>query len=222
MKTKYEDFEVLIPNAEGTAVAERVKVKIPLRWDSGVEEWVLTPEAHELIDNTKARHMGLLLPEEFKALRKRLGYSQKEMGELFQAGDKSWTRWESGQHRPSRSLSLLIRAVYEGELSVDYLLERLGKTALGPIKPIKAIKTWFERLKADPDPAPLAGYYWAPIEIKHSVAAMPAKAGGAVTPIKAGRGAGLAWESTDAEELHDFYVDCAGSSRSPMHFHSIP
>lgn len=222
MKTKSEDFEVLVPNAEGTAVAERVKVKIPLRWDSEVEEWVLTPEAHELIDNTKARHMGLLLPEEFKALRKRLGYSQKEMGELFQAGDKSWTRWESGQHRPSRSLSLLIRAVYEAELSVDYLLQRLGKTSLGPIKPVKSILTWLERLKADPVKSPLAAYYCASVEIKPSVAALPAKAGRAVTPLKAGGGAGLAWESIDAEELHELYVDRAGCSRSPMHLHSIP
>jgi hypothetical protein len=49
------------------------------------------------------------------------------MGELFQVGEKSWTRWESGKHRPSRSINLLIRALYEGEISIGYLLKRAGK-----------------------------------------------------------------------------------------------
>src|SRR5258707_15459412 len=77
--------------------------------------------------HTQPRHMGLLLPNQFKELRERYGYTQKEMGELFQVGEKSWTRWESGKHRPSRSISLLIRAVYEGELSLNYLLRRARK-----------------------------------------------------------------------------------------------
>ena len=109
MKSKYQEFEVLVPNIEGTEIAERVKVQIPVRYDEELGEWILKPEAHKIIDNTKARHMGLLLPEQFKALRKRLGFSQREMGELFQVGEKSWTRWESGKQRPSRSLSLLAR-----------------------------------------------------------------------------------------------------------------
>ena len=130
MKTEIHDFEVLVPNLEGTAVAARVKVQIPVRWDDEIHEWVLTPEAHEIIENTKARHMGLLLPEEFKALRQKLSLTQREMGELFQVGEKSWTRWESGNQRPSRSLSLLVRAVFDGQLPVSYLLRSLGKSPL--------------------------------------------------------------------------------------------
>ena len=87
----------------------------------------MTREAHEILDNTKARRMGLLLPEQFQELRERYDFSQKEMGELFQVGEKSWTRWETGKHRPSRSLSLLVRALYDGELSLNYLLRRAGK-----------------------------------------------------------------------------------------------
>ena len=127
MRTKIEEFEVLVPNIEGTGIAERVKVPITLQWDEEVKEWLLTPEAHEIIEDMQARHMGLLVPEQFKELRQRYGYSQREMGELFQVGEKSWTRWESGKQRPSRSISLLIRALYEGELSVNYLLRRLGR-----------------------------------------------------------------------------------------------
>lgn len=126
MKTKLEDFEILVPNADGTAVQEKVTVKIPLVWDEEFETWVLTEEAHEIIDNTKARHMGLLLPAQMKALRERLGLTQKEMGELLQAGEKSWNRWESGRHRPSRSINLLIRALDDGIIPVDYLLKLAG------------------------------------------------------------------------------------------------
>lgn len=129
MRTKREEFEVLVPNLDDTAVAERVKVSVPLKWDEEIQEWLLTPEAHRIIEDTKARHMGLLLPAQFKELRERYGFTQKEMGELFQVGEKSWTRWESGRHRPSRSINLLVRALYEGGLSLDYLLKRAGKPA---------------------------------------------------------------------------------------------
>jgi DNA-binding transcriptional regulator YiaG len=127
VKTKIEEFEVLIPNLAGTDIAQRVKVPVTLEWDEEVKEWLLTPEAHEAIESTKARLIGLLLPAQFKELRKRYGYNQKEMGELFQAGEKSWTRWESGKQRPSRIINLLIRALYEGEISLNYLLKRAGK-----------------------------------------------------------------------------------------------
>lgn len=127
MKIKHEEFEVLVPDIDGTAIVERVKVTAPVTWDEDLKQWLLTPEAHRILEDTKARRMGLLLPEQFKELRQRYGYSQKEMGELFQVGGKSWTRWETGKHRPSRSISLLVRAVYEDELSLDYLCRRAGK-----------------------------------------------------------------------------------------------
>lgn len=127
MRTKTEEFEVLVPHLEGKGIAERVKVPITLRWDEEVKEWLLTPEAHEIIENTQARHMGLLLPQQFRELRERHGCTQKEMGDLFQVGEENWTRWESGKQRPSRSISLLIRALYEGELSINYLLRHAGK-----------------------------------------------------------------------------------------------
>jgi transcriptional regulator with XRE-family HTH domain len=127
MKTKNEEFEVVVPNVDGTGLAERVKVTVPLQLDEELGEWLLAPKAHEIIENTKARHMALLLPAQLRELRERYDFTQKEMGELFQVGEKSWTRWESGKHRPSRSINLLIRALYEEEISLNYLLERAGK-----------------------------------------------------------------------------------------------
>src|ERR1051325_48488 len=127
MKIKKEEFEILLPKPDGSGTAEKIVVTVPVCWDEELQDWLMTAEGHEIIDNTKARYLGLLLPEQFKELRGRYGFSQREMGELFQVGEKSWTRWETGRHRPSRSMSLLVRALYEEELSLHYLLRRAGK-----------------------------------------------------------------------------------------------
>ena len=121
MKTELRDFEVLIPTLDGKSVADKVTVQVPMIWDDEAEQFLLTPEAHEIIDNTKARHLGLLLPNQLRELRERLDLSQKEIGELLQIGEKSWSRWESGRQRPSRSVNILLRALYDGEIDVEYL-----------------------------------------------------------------------------------------------------
>src|ERR1035441_7500261 len=122
MKTKNEEFEVLVPNLDGTGVAERVKVSVPLKWDEELREWLLTAEAHQIIENTKARYMGLLLSPDIKKMRERLGLSQKRISELVQSGEKSWTRWETGKARPSRMVNVLLRLIYEGKVFVSDLI----------------------------------------------------------------------------------------------------
>lgn len=117
---KTTDFTLQIPDAEGKIV-RRVKIKVPVEWDEAIGEWMMTPEALRMVEDAKAREMGLIMPEEMKALRKSLGLTQAQMGALFQVGGKSWTRWESGKYRPNRVISLLIRAVADGHLSADYL-----------------------------------------------------------------------------------------------------
>ena len=120
MKKKLTDFTLQIPDAEGKIV-RRVKVKVPVEWDEAIGEWMMTPEALRMVEDAKAREMGIIMPEEMKALRKNFGLTQSQMGALFQVGGKSWTRWESGKYRPSRVISLLIRAVADGHLPADYL-----------------------------------------------------------------------------------------------------
>src|SRR6266704_43772 len=87
-KLKHSDFEILVPDLEGTGLAERFKVLVPLRWDEDLVEWLLTPDAHEIIENAKARRMELLLPRQFKELRDRYQFTQKQMGEVFQVGER--------------------------------------------------------------------------------------------------------------------------------------
>ncbi len=118
-------FKVSIPDPEGEKVTEYIQINIPMLWDEDISEWVLTAEAEEQIENTKARHMGLLLPDDLKLLRERHGLSQKAIGELLQIGAKSWTRWESGKQRPSRSINILLCALYNGLIS-PHQLKGLG------------------------------------------------------------------------------------------------
>lgn len=73
-KTTKQQFEVAIPNLDHTAIAERVTVSVPVCFDESIKEWVLTEEAHQIIDDTKARHMGLILPSQMKELRERLAF----------------------------------------------------------------------------------------------------------------------------------------------------
>jgi DNA-binding transcriptional regulator YiaG len=121
MKTKIGSIEVRIPNVDGTGVAERVRVEVPLKWDADLNEWLLTEEAHQTIDDTKARYMGLISPVHLKEMRIRLRLTQQQIGALLQVGEKSYTRWETGRARPSRSLNVLLCALRDGRLSIPYL-----------------------------------------------------------------------------------------------------
>lgn len=115
-------FDVHVPNLEGDGIAETVRIEVPVQIDLSSGEEILTPEAHELIEKTKLRLMGLMSPEEIEALRERLGLTQDEMSQLLQIGAKTYTRWESGRARPSRSMNVLLCALRDGQLDVNYLL----------------------------------------------------------------------------------------------------
>jgi len=113
--------EVNIPALDGTGVAETITVKVPAWRDPKDGEVYLDGEGLRLLDRAKARHMGLLSAEQIKKLRERLGLKQKPLSELLQIGEKTWTRWETGRERPSRSINVLLCALYDGRIDVAYL-----------------------------------------------------------------------------------------------------
>lgn len=115
---------VQIPTLDGTAIAETVEVEVDAYQNPNDGEVYLTGQALEELDASKARHLGLLLPEEIKDLREQLGLTQKRMSELLQIGEKSYCRWETGRERPSRSLNLLLAALLDGRIDVAYLESR--------------------------------------------------------------------------------------------------
>ena len=118
---KMRPFDVHIPNLDGDGIAETIRIEVPVRVDAESGEEILTPDAHELIEKTKARRMGLMLPDEIRELRERFKLTQEQISELLQIGAKTYTRWESGRARPSRSLNLLLCALRDGALSLEYL-----------------------------------------------------------------------------------------------------
>ena len=118
---KMRPFDVHVPNLDGDGIAETIRIEVPVRVDAESGEEILTPDAHELIEKTKARRMGLMLPDEIRELRERFNLTQEQISELLQIGAKTYTRWESGRARPSRSLNLLLCALRDGALSLEYL-----------------------------------------------------------------------------------------------------
>lgn len=119
---KYVDVTVRIPNLDGDGISETHTVQVPVTIDPHTGEDLLTERAVEIIDNTKARYMGLLLAPEIKKMRERLGLTQKRISELVQSGEKSWTRWETGRARPSRMVNVLLRLIYEGRVFISDLI----------------------------------------------------------------------------------------------------
>ena len=157
-QVEWIEFEVTIPSLDGTSIADRVPVQIPVTRDPDTGEVSLTPEAHERIEQTQARHLGLIAPSELRALRHRLCLSQRELGELIQIGEKSYTRWETGRARPSRSMNVLLCALRDRRLSVPYLkslqkpvVEWWSSSYISPV-PV----TLFPRQK--PQPATMPGH----------------------------------------------------------------
>ncbi len=114
-------FIVTIPAADGEKVAAKVSLLVPMEWDESIGDWLLTPDALDEIEATKARHMGLLSPEQIFQLRFRLRLTQAEIGELLKIGAKTWTRWETGKQRPSQSMNLLLKALQTGIVSIPAL-----------------------------------------------------------------------------------------------------
>ncbi len=114
-------FLVHVPNLEGDGIAEIVPIEVQCFIDTETGEEVLTPESLEKIEQTKARRMGLISSDELKKLRERLDLTQEDISNLLQIGAKTYTRWESGRARPSRSMNVLLCALRDGVISLEYL-----------------------------------------------------------------------------------------------------
>ena len=122
---------VFIPNATRDAIAETIMTEVPAWEDPQTGKIYLDGEAHEMLDAVKARHLGILLPDQLRAMRKAIGLTQKKMAELLQLGEKTWTRWETGAERPSRSMNVLLCALRDGKIDLGYLQSKRRMATLG-------------------------------------------------------------------------------------------
>lgn len=53
MKITTQAFAIHIPDANGESTERIVSIDVPVSWDEMIDEWVLTEEAHEMIDRRK-------------------------------------------------------------------------------------------------------------------------------------------------------------------------
>lgn len=113
--TRKVPFDVYLPATADTPpkLVETIEIEV---YENFGEEF-LTAESSELIERTRARHMGFLHGKDIRALRKRLGLTQDELSALLDCGEKSLSRWESGRGLPSGIVNKLLRLLDEGFLT---------------------------------------------------------------------------------------------------------
>jgi DNA-binding transcriptional regulator YiaG len=134
------DIPVPIPNLDGDGILFTKTVKVEAVFDPEVGDYLLDGAALRKIETAKARYMGLLSPASIRELRESLGLTQKQICELLQIGEKTYTRWESGRDHPSRSLNLLLKALRDGRIDIAYLCANQPEGADGftVIQPVEA------------------------------------------------------------------------------------
>ncbi len=113
-------FDIFVPATENRKARKVATIEVQVYMDEEGDE-VLTPESLDLIDKTQARYMGLLMGEDIRAMRERLGLPQDELSDLLGCGKKSLSRWENGHGYPSQLVNTLLRALDEGLITPGQL-----------------------------------------------------------------------------------------------------
>jgi DNA-binding transcriptional regulator YiaG len=113
--TKKVPFEIYLPATPDTPAkwVETIEVEV---YENFGEDF-LTTKSSELVERTRARHMGFLHGKDIRDLRKRLGLTQDGLSALLDCGEKSLSRWESGRGLPSGIVNKLLRLLDEGLLT---------------------------------------------------------------------------------------------------------
>lgn len=109
--------DVSICNPDGS-VREVVKVEVDaMKAPDG--EIYLNGDALAKLDRVKARYEGIMLPDDIRQLRERFGLTQTEISNALGLGGKTWTRWETGRERPSRSMNNMLVFLHNGKLTLE-------------------------------------------------------------------------------------------------------
>jgi len=90
-----------------------VEVDQPGQWCSACGEAVLSAEdlvaTRKPLHDARARADGLLLSDEVRRIRKRLGLTQRQAAALFGGGTNAFSRYERGEVMQPRALDQLLR-----------------------------------------------------------------------------------------------------------------
>lgn len=72
-------------------------------------ECIIPPSLWKRLEEVRYERLGLLKPDEIKAVRQRAGLTQSEISEKLGIGEKTYTRWEAGRSIQNKSNDTLIR-----------------------------------------------------------------------------------------------------------------
>ncbi len=113
--TRKIPFDVYLPASSGKPAEFVETIEVEVYENFGQE--FLTPESSELIERTRARHLGFLHGKDIRSLRKRLGLTQDGFSILLDCGGKSLSRWERGRGLPSGIVNKLLRLLEDGRIT---------------------------------------------------------------------------------------------------------
>ena len=131
--TKKILFDVYLPATVDTPskFAETIEVEV---YENFGEEF-LTTESSELIERTRAHHMGYLHGKDIRELRKRLNLTQDAFAKLLDCGEKSIPRWESGRGLPSGIVNKLMRLLHDQIITPQDLMATSAPLPSTPATP---------------------------------------------------------------------------------------
>ena len=85
-----------------------------------------------MLNRLRARIEGLLEPQEIRRIRKKLGISQKEAGQMIGGGPRAFQKYESGDLLPSRAISSALTLLDHDPKGLTVLRTRQSKIPLLP------------------------------------------------------------------------------------------
>lgn len=81
-----------------------------------------------MLNLLKARVEGLLAPDEIKRIRKKLGLSQAEAGQIIGGGPRAFQKYEAGDLLPSRAISSALLLLDNDPAALGVLEEASNKS----------------------------------------------------------------------------------------------
>jgi HTH-type transcriptional regulator/antitoxin MqsA len=88
-----------------------------------------------MLNRLKARAEGLLAPEAIRHIRKKLGLTQEQAGELIGGGPRAFQKYETGDLLPSRAISSALVLLDHDPAALNVLQARRGSATAEPPRP---------------------------------------------------------------------------------------
>lgn len=80
-----------------------------------------------MLNRLKARHEGLLAPEDIRRIRRKLGLSQAAAGAVIGGGPRAFQKYEAGDLLPSRAIGSALLLLDHDPAALRVLVARRGK-----------------------------------------------------------------------------------------------